>query len=127
LKAAEKELEFYLMKKFPIFIAEGRKGKLIGFHVCKIQDDIIWSEALYVTPEERRKGVGSALYEKAETIAENLGCETVYNWVHPNNFRSILFLQKRGYSVLNLIEVCKKRTDEKLTQNIKVGNFEFDY
>ena len=57
LKAAEKELEFYLMKKYPIFIAEGRKGKLIGFHVCKIQDDIIWSEALYVTPEERRKGV----------------------------------------------------------------------
>ena len=62
-----------------------------------------------------------------EIIAEEKGSNTVYNWVHPNNFRSIPFLKKRGYNVLNLIEVCKKRPGEKLTQKIKVGNFEFDY
>ena len=127
LKAAEEELEFYCKKEYPIFIAEGDKGNLIGFHVCKIQEDIIWSESLYVIPEERRKGVASALYEKAEIIAGEIGCDTVYNWVHPNNFRSIPFLKKRGYNVLNLIEVCKKRPGEKLTQKIKVGDYEFDY
>ncbi|UCC18961.1 MAG: GNAT family N-acetyltransferase [Promethearchaeota archaeon] len=127
LRAAEEELEFYQKKKYPIFIAEEINCNLIGFHVCRIQDKIIWSESLYVIPEERRKGVASALYEKAENLAEEIGCETVYNWVHPNNFRSIPFLKKRGYTVLNLIEVCKKRSGEKLTQKIKVGSFEFDY
>ncbi len=127
LKAAEEELEFYQEKNYPIFIADGSEGIIIGFHVCKIQDDIVWSEALYVTPEERRKGVASALYEKAEIVAEEKGSDIVYNWVHPNNFRSIPFLKKRGYNVLNLIEVCKKRPGEKITQKIKVGNFEFDY
>ena len=127
LKAAEEELEFYQKKKYPIFIAEETKGNLIGFHVCKIHDNIIWSEMLYVIPNERRKGIASALYEKAEMIAKEIGCDTVYNWVHPNNFRSIPFLKKRGYNVLNLIEVCKKRPGEKFTQKINIGDFEFDY
>ena len=48
LEAAEEELEFYQKKKYPIFIAEGDKGNLIGYHVCKIQDNIIWSESLYI-------------------------------------------------------------------------------
>ena len=127
LEAAKEELEFYQKKKYPIFVAEGSKNNLIGYHVCKIQEDVIWSEGLYVIPEERRKGVASALYEKAEIIASELGCNSVYNWVHPNNYRSIQFLKKRGYNVLNLIEVCKKRPGENLTQIIKVGSFEFEY
>lgn len=127
LMAAEEELEFYQEKNYPIFIAEDSEGIIVGFHVYKIQEDIVWSEALYVNPEERRKGVASALYEKVEIVAEEKGSDTVYNWVHPNNFRSIPFLKKRGYNVLNLIEVCKKRPGEKITQKIKVGEFEFDY
>lgn len=127
LRSAQEELEDYKEKNYPIFVAEGDQGNLLGYHVCRIQDQIIWSESLYVIPEARRKGVGSALYEKAEIIAEELGCETVYNWVHPNNSRSILFLKKRGYNVLNLIEVCKKRSREKFTQKIKVDTYEFDY
>jgi len=127
LKAAQEELEDYQEKQYPIFVAEGDKGKLLGYHVCRIQDEIIWSESLYVIPEARRKGVGSALYEKAEIIAKDIGCDTVYNWVHPNNFRSIPFLKKRGYNVLNLIEVCKRRPGESTTQKIKVGQFTFDY
>ena len=127
LKAAKEELEHYQKNKYPIFVAEGDKDNLIGYHVCRIHDNIIWSESLYVIPEARRKGVGSALYEKAEILAEEIGCDTVYNWVHPNNDKSITFLKKRGYNVLNLIEVCKRRQGEKLTQKIKVGQYEFDY
>jgi L-amino acid N-acyltransferase YncA len=127
LKAAKEELEFYQEKKYPIFVAEGNNDNLIGYHVCKIQDNIVWSESLYVIPEERRKGVASALYEKAEIIANKLGCNTVYNWVHPNNYKSIKFLKKRGYNVLNLIELCKRRPGENITQKINVGSFEFDY
>ena len=39
----------------------------------------------------------------------------------------IEFLRKRGYTVLNLIEIRKPHKDEKLTQTIAVGEHEFDY
>ncbi len=45
----------------------------------------------------------------------------------PNNDASILMLKKRGYDVLNLIEIRRKLSDEKLTTSIKVGNHDFKY
>ena len=54
------------------------------------------------------------------------GC-TVYNYVHPNNHHMLEFLRKRGYTVLNLIEIRKPYKGEKLTQKIAVGDHKFDY
>ena len=39
----------------------------------------------------------------------------------------IEFLRKRGYTVLNLIEIRKPYQGETLTQKITVGEHEFDY
>jgi len=127
VKSAKTELEFYLKKEYPIFLAEDNKNNIIGYHVCRVEDEIVWSESLYVIPEMRRKGIGSKLYEEAEKLVMELGGNTVYNWVHPNNEMSIPFLKKRGYDVLNLIEIRKKRPNEKFTQEINVGNHEFKY
>lgn len=41
--------------------------------------------------------------------------------------RMIEFLRKRGYTVLNLIEIRKPWQNEKTTQKIIVGEHEFDY
>ena len=81
----------------------------------------------FVKEEYRRHGVATALHSKAEEIAASYGDDTVYNYVHPNNHRMIGFLRKRGYTVLNLIEIRKPYKDEKLTQTIAVGEHEFDY
>lgn len=75
----------------------------------------------------RRQGVATALHGKAEEIATSCGDDTVYNYVHPNNHRMIEFLRKRGYTVLNLIEIRKPYKGEKLTQTIMVGEHKFDY
>ena len=127
LDTAIEELNYYLNKNFPIFIAVNENQDLIGFTVCRVDEDIVWDELLFVIPEERRKGVGSALFKRAEEFAIELGGQTLYNWVHPNNNRSIPFLKKHGYEVLNLIEVRKRLPSEKLTQKIKIGKFEYDY
>ncbi|MFW9866416.1 MAG: GNAT family N-acetyltransferase [Candidatus Thorarchaeota archaeon] len=127
LEDAIEELDYYLKKEFPIFLAEDNDGSLLGYHVCRVEGEIVWSESLYVVPEKRRRGIGSALYEKGEILVEQLGGETLYNWVHPNNDISIPFLKKRGYDVLNLIEVRKKRPNEKFTQVINVGKHKFNY
>ena len=127
LENAQEELDYYHHKKFPIFVAEDKARNLIGYHVCRIEDNVIWSESLFVVPEERRKGIGSALYEKGELLVKKAGCETLYNWVHPNNNKSIQFLKKRGYDVLNLIELRRKRPEEEFTQEIVVGKHSFNY
>ena len=127
LEAAKEELNYYLEKKFPIYLAIDEQGKMLGFTVCKIDDDIVWDELLYVIPDSRRNGVGSALFKKAEELAETYGRETLYTWVPPNNYRSIPFLKKHGYNVLNLIEVRKRVKSDNITQKIQVGKYEFDY
>lgn len=67
----------------------------------------MWVESIFVKAEYRRHGVATALHSKAEEIAASNGDDTVYNYVHPNNHCMIEFLRKRGYTVLNLIELRK--------------------
>jgi len=95
--------------------------------VCRVDKDVVWAESLFVSSEYRRQGIGTSLYAEAEHLAQELGNETLYNWVDPNNTGIIRFLQKRGYSVLNLIELRRIRSGEKMTKKICVGATEFDY
>lgn len=125
-ESAELELDEYLERSYPIFVHEEDK-KLLGYLLCRVDDNVVWAESLYVQPENRRQGVGSALYEEAERLAREKGCETVYNWVHPNNQATLEFLKGRGYTVLNLIEIRKPYDREDLREKIPVGPNEFDY
>ncbi len=127
LEAAKRELAEYRNGNYPIFVAENDDGKIAGYLVCRVVEDVAWAESLFVSPEFRRKGIGSALYAEAERLAQKLGNDTLYNWVHPNNDNVISFLQKQGYSVLNLIELRRPRPGERTTQRIRVGEHEFDY
>ena len=124
--SAAKELNTYIDKKYPIFIAEINK-KIVGYIVCRIEDEVVWVESLFVSPDYRNNNIGSSLFEKAEEVSKELNCETLYHWVHPNNHRMINFLDKQEYDVLNLIEIRKKRKDEKIKSKVKVNDHEFKY
>ncbi len=126
MDSARKEFLEYIEKEYPIYVAV-EDSKIVGYLVCRVEDDVVWAESLYVLPEYRRRGIGSTLYEKAEELVESLGGDTVYNWVHPNNDTIISFLKKRGYTVLNLIELRKRWKGEETFTRMKVGDHEFDY
>ena len=126
IEAGRDEMEEYLSAKFPVFAAL-TNGEYIGYLVCRIDNEVVWVESIFVREEYRHHGVATALHSKAEEIAASYGDDTVYNYVHPNNHRMIEFLRKRGYTVLNLIEIRKPYQGEKLTQTIAVGEHEFDY
>ena len=126
IEAGREEMEEYLSAKFPVYAAL-LDGEYAGYVVCRVDSGVVWVESIFVKEEYRRHGVATALHSKAEKIAASYGDDTVYNYVHPNNHRMIEFLRKRGYTVLNLIEIRKPYKDEKLTQTIAVGEHEFDY
>ena len=126
IEAGREEMEEYLAAGFPVFAAI-MDGEYAGYVVCRVDSQVVWVESIFVKVEYRRHGVATALHSKAEEIAASYGEDTVYNYVHPNNHRMIEFLRKRGYTVLNLIEIRKPYKGEKLTQTITVGEHEFDY
>lgn len=126
LEAGKEEMEEYLLAEFPVFVALVDED-YAGYMVCRIQEDVVWVESIFVKEKYRRLGVATALHDKAEKLAETYGNETVYNYVHPNNHRMIEFLRKRGYTVINPIEIRKPYQGEKLTQTITVGEHKFDY
>ena len=126
IEAAREEMEEYLAAGFPVFAAIV-DGEYAGYVVCRVDSEVVWVESIFVKDEYRRQGIASALHSKAEEIAAFYGDDTVYNYVHPNNHRMIEFLRKRGYTVLNLIEIRKPYQGEKLTQTIVVGEHDFDY
>lgn len=126
LTAGREEMEEYLAAGFPAFAAIV-DGAYAGYAVCRVADGVVWVESLFVREAYRRCGVATALHRRAEEIAASYGDDTVYNYVHPNNYRMIAFLRRRGYTVLNLIEIRKPYQGEKLTRTIPVGEHEFDY
>ncbi len=127
LEYARNEFSDYLDKGYPVYVAECDNSSLIGYIVCKVEGNVVWAESLYVSEKYRRQGVASALYIKAEELSRSIGGETVYNWVHPNNKKIISFLEKRGYNVLNLIEIRKSRDEEMPLNTISVGSHKFKY
>ena len=126
LASARAELLEYLEKGWPVYLAE-EDGRPIGYLVCRVDEPCVWAESLYVSPDHRRRGVASALYQKAEELAASFGEDTVYNCVHPNNDGVIAFLRARGCTVLNLIEVRKPYAGEQLRTKIRMDDQVFDY
>ena len=127
VSAATDELHDYIDKAYPIFVATNEEVGNIGYLVCKVDGDTLWAESLFVSPEFRRRGVAGMLYDEAEKLAQTRGQETLYNWVHPNNDAIIAFLKKRGYDVLNLIEIRQRRTGEETKATVRVGDHVYAY
>lgn len=124
--AAKEEILDFLNSGYPVFAAE-ENGEFAGYIVCRIEDPCLWVEQIFVREGYRRKGAASLLFSKAEELAGSMGEETVFNFVHPNNEGMIRFLRSKGYTVLNMIEIRKPYTNEKLRTTIRVADNEFDY
>jgi ribosomal protein S18 acetylase RimI-like enzyme len=128
LGAAGVMLEAYRRPGYQLFVADdAEERQLAGYVACQVIPGAVRAESLYVAPDYRRQGVGSRLYEQVERLNEEVGGETIYNWIQPNNDRIIRFLQRRGYTVLNLVEIRGPLAGERFSERIRVGSHVYDY
>ena len=126
LESAREEAAEFLSKGCPVYAAE-LQGVPAGYMICRIDEPCLWVEHIFVSEQYRRQWTATLLFSKAEEIAESMGEDTVYNFVHPNNENMIAFLRSRGYTVLNMIEIRKPYRGEKLNKTVRVDNKTFDY
>ncbi|MBQ1826441.1 MAG: GNAT family N-acetyltransferase, partial [Erysipelotrichaceae bacterium] len=126
LNEAAREVSGYIKKGYPVF-AVAENGKYQGYAVCRIEDDVVWLESIYVRQPERRRRFGSSLLKRAEEIAAEHGNDTLYINIHPNNEPMIGFLHSKGYDVLNLLELRKKTGNEKLESEYQIGDHKYRY
>ena len=123
---AREEIAEFLEKGYPVYAAiEG--GETVGYIVCRIDAPCLWVEHIFVREDHRRRGTASLLFGKAEELAREMGDDTVYNFVHPNNEGMIAFLRSKGYTVLNMLEIRRPWTGEKLASKVRVDGNTFDY
>ena len=125
IASAKEELKDYIKEKWPIYVALDN-SKPIGYILLK-EDGVVWVEHIYVKEEVSFEDVKVSIYNKAEEYSTKLGCDTLFNWVHPNNDKIVAFLKAKGYSVLNMIELRKPFKGETPSKKIKVNDNEFDY
>ncbi|MBP5279943.1 MAG: GNAT family N-acetyltransferase, partial [Erysipelotrichaceae bacterium] len=88
---------------------------------------VVFLESIFVRKEDRHKGIGKILLDKAQNLAEEYGNETLYMSVHPNNEEMLRFLRDNGYDVLNLIEIRKAYHDENNDDSYTIGNNTYRY
>ena len=54
--------------------------------------------AIYLTPENWRKGIGRMLYQACEKTLRSISCATVTLWVFADNVRARLFYEAMGFT-----------------------------
>lgn len=128
LNIDQARIEFleYLDSNFQTYLAINDDDAL-GYIVCRVDEEVVWVESIYVVEAERRNGVALSLFNTAEEIVAELGGDTLYNWVLPNNDKIIKFLSRQGYNVLNMIEIRKPYKDEKFKSLMNVGDHQYFY
>ena len=98
---------------------------ILGFLVLKIEDSVCWLDWIFVRPDYRGTDIASKLFKHAEEFSLEMGNDQLYVWVHPDNHRMLKFLKKKGYDVLNLIEVKKEKS--LINTSISILGNEFRY
>lgn len=95
-----------------VLLAE-RDGRAIGFasfyrtyssFLCR---PCLWLDDLYVLPEERGTGAGTALMRHLARIARDRGCGRIEWTVNASNGRAITFYRKHGAALKTDQHVCQ--------------------
>jgi GNAT superfamily N-acetyltransferase len=87
-------------------VSEGFSHEINGLMYLKRNDDSVWVDAIYLSPEIQGRGVGGHLLKRAEEFADGLPLELD---VMQGNQKAIGFYGKHGFKQSS--EVFKRKPD----------------
>lgn len=93
------------------------EGTIVGFACLRVTRSICYDFALaeltelYVDESFRRRGVGRALIEQAESVAQEQGAESLMLLTGGKNRAAQEFYRSSGYRVLQDLVLSKKLSD----------------
>lgn len=97
-------------------------GKTIGGLSARSQYDWLYIELLSIPEELRRKGVGSDLIRRAETVAAERGCVGV--WLDTYEFQARGFYEKLGYEIFGTLDDHLRGSSLFLSQAAACGSYD---
>lgn len=89
------------------------EGSAVGFAVffqtysSFLAQPSIWLDDIFVQPQMRGRGVGTALLTYIAKIADERGCGRIEWTVATANARGIEFYQKQGAQILERVRLCR--------------------
>jgi len=79
-------------------------GQPVGYVDLELRSqegqDALWICELYVVPERRRQGIGTALLKRAVAFARRGGWNTAYGTTEPDNPGGLAVLRKAGFKIM---------------------------
>jgi ribosomal-protein-alanine N-acetyltransferase len=90
----------------------GDPGALQGFGIMAYRDDVAHLLLFSVRPEQRRKGVGSALLRWLEDVAVTAGVQRVVVECRRDNAAARNFYAERGYHELAITKGCYRGVED---------------
>ncbi|MFX0169747.1 MAG: GNAT family N-acetyltransferase [Candidatus Hodarchaeota archaeon] len=98
-----------------ILVAEPTEnGDIIGFCRVELHEGAYFLRELGVTSSWRIRGVGTALLRSAEEHIKTAGQSNLYLSVVPRNVDALRFFVRRGYDIINTIELRANVTEDRV-------------
>jgi ribosomal protein S18 acetylase RimI-like enzyme len=104
-----------LQESSQILVAEEKQEKkVIGFCRIELHEGAYFLRELGVTENWRIRGVGTALLRAAEDYIKKVGESNLYLSVVPRNIDAVRFFVRRGYDIINTMELRTQASEEKV-------------
>jgi ribosomal protein S18 acetylase RimI-like enzyme len=104
-----------LQESSHILVAEEKQEKkVVGFCRIELHEGAYFLRELGVTENWRIRGVGTALLRAAEDYIKKAGESNLYLSVIPRNIDAIRFFVRRGYDIINTMELRTQSSEEKV-------------
>ena len=98
-----------------ILVAETIDNKeIVGFCRIELHEGAYFLRELGVTEKWRIRGVGTELLRAAEEYIKGMGETNLYLSVVPRNIDAVRFFVRRGYDIINTMELRTKVPEEKV-------------
>lgn len=98
-----------------ILVAEPiENGDIIGFCRIELHEGAYFLRELGVTPSWRIRGVGTALLRRAEEYIKTTEQTNLYLSIVPRNIDALRFFVRRGYDLINTVELRTKTTEDRV-------------